>query len=109
MKNLGWIIGGASLALAVYVILNAPAPAFADGYDGVDNAGDRAGLWGAKQRFKGAGSSVLGKLKEGAGRVTGNESLAGEGVADQAAGGLKDAVGNVAQAAGQTLHDLNRP
>ena len=42
------------------------------------------------------------------GRATGNDQLAGEGAADQLAGAVKDTAGKVAQAAGQTIHDLNR-
>ena len=47
-------------------------------------------------------------MKEGFGRATGNPDLADEGVADQIAGSLKNAAGQVAEAAGQTIHELNR-
>jgi uncharacterized protein YjbJ (UPF0337 family) len=54
------------------------------------------------------GSTVAGKVKQGVGRVLGDDDLAGEGVLDQAVGAVKDTAGDVAQAAGQTIHDLNR-
>jgi uncharacterized protein YjbJ (UPF0337 family) len=47
-------------------------------------------------------------VKEGVGRAVGDPDLADEGVADQAVGTVKNAVGNLAQAAGETIHDLNR-
>jgi uncharacterized protein YjbJ (UPF0337 family) len=50
----------------------------------------------------------VGKLKEGAGRVTGGDQLAGEGVVDQAVGTVKDTAGQAAQALGETIHELNR-
>jgi uncharacterized protein YjbJ (UPF0337 family) len=50
----------------------------------------------------------VGKAKEVFGNATGNQDLANEGVGDQVIGAVKDAAGSVAQAAGQTLHDLNR-
>jgi uncharacterized protein YjbJ (UPF0337 family) len=40
--------------------------------------------------------------------VLGDDDLAGEGALQQAAGEIKDAVGDLAQAAGQTIHDFNR-
>jgi uncharacterized protein YjbJ (UPF0337 family) len=47
-------------------------------------------------------------VKEGLGNLTGNPDLADEGIGDQVAGSVREGVGKVAQAAGQTLHDLNR-
>ncbi|MGC1968600.1 MAG: CsbD family protein [Candidatus Acidiferrales bacterium] len=61
-----------------------------------------------RQRVTGAGSRLAGKLKEGVGRMTGDDSLAGDGIVDQASGVAKNAAGNVAQALGETIHDLNR-
>ena len=52
-----------------------------------------------KDRVKGSATNLGGKLKEGAGKVTGDEKLKSEGVVDQvkgkvqnAAGGIKDAL-----------------
>jgi uncharacterized protein YjbJ (UPF0337 family) len=61
-----------------------------------------------KQRATGVGSDIAGRDKEGLGNLTGDADLANSGVADQAEGALREGVGKVAQAAGQTLHDLNR-
>ena len=106
MKALPWIIAGVAVSLAVYFIANQPE--YAMGYDDVEDAAANAGLWGSKQRLKGKGGSLLGKAKEGIGRATGNDSLAGEGVIDQAVGAVKDAAGQAATAVGETIHDLNK-
>lgn len=52
-----------------------------------------------KDRIKGSGTNLGGKVKEGAGKLTGDEKLKREGQADQvkgkvrnAAGGMKDAL-----------------
>jgi uncharacterized protein YjbJ (UPF0337 family) len=109
MKNLSWILAGVGAGAAVaYVIMNQPRLQSDTGWDSVENAARRATGWGSKSRIAGAGSKVAGKLKEGLGRMTGDANLADEGVGDQAVGAVKDAVGTVAQAAGDTLHDLNR-
>lgn len=108
--SLPWILAGVGASVATYLLFRQPSAQYSTGtgYDGVDNAADRTSLWGDKQRLAGSGSNVLGKVKEGFGRFTGNDSLAAEGAVDQAAGSLRNAAGNVANAAGQTLHDLNR-
>src|ERR1700691_3399177 len=108
MKALSWGIAGAAVAIVAYIVLNQPGPQYATGDDDVEYAADRTALWGSKQRLSGTGGRLAGRLKEGLGRATGNDHLAGEGAADQLAGAVKDAAGKVAQAAGQTIHDLNR-
>ncbi len=108
MKNLPWIIAAIGIGAAAYVVMNTPGPEYATGNDNVEGAARRTSQWGSKSRLGGTGTSVVGKLKEGVGRVTGNADLANEGVGDQIAGGVKKAAGAVAQAAGQTIHDLNR-
>ena len=52
-----------------------------------------------KDRAKGSATNVGGKVKEGAGKLTGDSKLKGEGKLDQAkgkvlnaAGGIKDAI-----------------
>lgn len=104
MKVFPWIVAGVGIGLAVYVIQNAPAPQSADG---VDDAAAKASGWGAKQRVKGTGGSLVGKLKEGVGNATGDDELAGKGVLDQAVGTVKDAAGQVASAVGEGLHQAN--
>lgn len=108
MKGFTWLIAGVGLALAAYVVLNQPGPRYATGNDDVEDAADRTALWGSKQRLSGTGGRLAGRLKEGLGRATGDDRLAGEGVADQVAGAVKDTAGQVAQAAGETIHELNR-
>jgi len=109
MKALPWIVAGVGVGLTVaLLILNEPDPQTDTGWDSVENAADRAWRWGSKARFSGAGTNVAGKFKEGLGRIVGDPDLADEGVADQAAGALKDTAGKVAHAVGETIHDLNR-
>ena len=108
MKALPWIIAGVGVGLAVYVIANQPGPQYATGSDDVEDAAANTALWGSKQRIKGKGGSLLGKAKEGVGRATGNDSLAGEGLVDQAVGAVKDTAGDAAHAVSETIHDLNK-
>jgi uncharacterized protein YjbJ (UPF0337 family) len=44
-------------------------------------------------RIKGAGDQAKGKIKEGAGKLTGDEKLKNEGKIDQAKGKVENAVG----------------
>ena len=109
MKSFSWILAGVGAGAAVaYVILNQPKWQASTGWDSVEDAARETTGWGSKSRISGAGSSLAGKVKEGFGRMTGDPNLADEGVGDQAVGSIKNAVGTVAQAAGDTLHDLNR-
>ncbi|MCU1321885.1 MAG: hypothetical protein JWM43_1534 [Acidobacteriaceae bacterium] len=108
MKALPWIIAGVGVGFATYFLLNQPSPQYATGSDDVEDAANRAWRWGTKQRATGTGTRLVGKLKEGVGRATGNDTLAGEGVVDQVAGAAKDAAGKVAHAVSETVHDLNR-
>lgn len=52
------------------------------------------------------------EVKEGVGRVTGDDQMVGEGVVDRAAVSAMDAPGDLGQSmgqvVGQTIHDLNR-
>lgn len=118
-STLPWILAGVGASVATYLMMRQQqgSPAFdtgtgfgsrtGTGFNSVDDAADHTATWGDKQRLAGAGSNLMGKVKEGFGRVTGNDSLAAEGTADQAAGSVRNTAGNVANAAGQTLKDLN--
>ncbi len=107
--KLPWILAGVGIGLAVYVITNAPAQQSANGADpDVENAAAKSNVWGAKQRVAGTGGGLLGKVKEGVGRATGDNELAGEGAVDQVVGSVKDAAGKVAGAVGDTLHEANQ-
>jgi uncharacterized protein YjbJ (UPF0337 family) len=108
MKALTWMMAGVGVGALAYIVLNQPGPEYASGDDDVEYAADRAALWGSKQRIYGAGRGATGKVKEGIGRITGDDQLAGEGLADQATGAVRDIAGQAAQAVGQTVHELNR-
>ena len=49
----------------------------------------------AEDKVKNTAETAKGKVKEGAGKATGNESLKAEGRADQAKGRLKQAGENI--------------
>src|SRR5215204_4714657 len=51
-----------------------------------------------KDRVKGSATNVGGKVKEGAGKVTGDQKLQGEGKLDQAKGKVQKAVGGIKDA-----------
>ena len=108
MKALPWILAGVAVGLVTYFALNQPELQYETGNDDIEDAADRTAFWGSKQRVSGAGGTLFGKVKEGVGRVTGDQQLADEGAADQVVGAVKDAVGSAAQAVGQTIHELNR-
>jgi uncharacterized protein YjbJ (UPF0337 family) len=108
MKTFAWLAAGIGIGFIVYLIANAPEPEYATGSDTVAEAARNTFGWGLKQRATGVGSDIAGRVKEGLGNLTGDADLANSGVADQAEGALREGVGKVAQAAGQTLHDLNR-
>ena len=107
--KLPWILAIASgAAIAAYILINTPGPEYATGNDSVEDAARSAARWGSKSRVSSLGDKVSGKVKQAASKLTNDQDLHDEGVVDQATGFVKDTVGEVAQAAGQTLHDLNR-
>lgn len=108
-SSMPWIVAGIGAGIAAtYILMNQPRLQSDTGYDSVDEGAARTYGWGSKARVSGAGRNIVGQMKEGVGRLGGRDDIAGEGVMDQAAGSVKNAVGSVAQAAGQTIHDLNR-
>jgi uncharacterized protein YjbJ (UPF0337 family) len=48
-----------------------------------------------KDRIKGAAEQAKGKVKEVAGKVTGDSKLEGEGKADQVAGKVQNTIGGI--------------
>ena len=108
MKSFPWILAAVGLGVAAYVVMNTPGPEYATGNDDIEDAARKTSAWGSKNRIKGTGTTLGGKLKEGIGNLTGNPDLANKGVVDQVAGSVKDAAGAVAQAAGETIHEFNR-
>jgi len=51
-----------------------------------------------KMRAEGAGQKMAGKMKEAAGKITGDAKLKADGKADQMAGAAKNAVGGAKDA-----------
>jgi uncharacterized protein YjbJ (UPF0337 family) len=51
-----------------------------------------------KDRIKGSAEQATGKVKEVAGKLTGDAKLEGEGKADKAAGKIRNAVGGIKDA-----------
>jgi uncharacterized protein YjbJ (UPF0337 family) len=108
MKTIAWLAAGIGIGLALYLFANAPEPQYATGSEDLEDAARSTAGWGTRQRATGLGSNVVGRVKEGLGNLSGNPDLADEGTADQVAGNIREGAGKFAQAAGQTLHDLNR-
>ena len=107
LKNFLWFLGGATLIAAVYTVMNQQAGITASA-DGVDEAGTKAGLWGTAQRGFGFGGQLKGKLEQGVGSLTGDETLTNQGVFDEVAGSVKGAAGKLAQVVGKTIQDLKK-
>jgi uncharacterized protein YjbJ (UPF0337 family) len=108
MKTLAWLVAGIGVGLVVYLVANAPEAEYATGSDDVAEAARNTFGWGMKHRARGVASNIGGRVKESVGNLTGNTDLADSGIADQVEGKVREGVGGLAQAAGQTLHDLNR-
>ena len=101
-----WLIAGLAVGAAVAVIVTMPEYDIAD--PDVERAANKAGAWGAKQRFSGTGDSLIGAAKQKFGEATGNYGLADEGAGDQTIGHIKDAAGKVADKASDVLKEFNR-
>lgn len=109
MKALPWIIAGVTMGAAIaFVLGNSPQPAYSTGDPDAEEAARKTSAWGTGKRLGGTGDSLLGKAKEGVGNLTGDNKLAGEGLADQAVGTVKDVAGQAAHAVSDTIRDLNR-
>jgi uncharacterized protein YjbJ (UPF0337 family) len=111
MKALPWILTGLGIgigAVVVHVLYHESEPAYARGYSSVEDAAHTTFDWGTKQRVTGKGESIVGKVKEGLGRVTGDSTLADDGATDSLIGDAKNAAGKLGHAVGETIHDLNK-
>ncbi len=108
MNKFMWILGATCLGVAAYVLLNGSQGAGLAGADDVDEFGDRLSGWGSKNRMKGTGGVLGGKLKQGFGDITGDDRTKGEGVVDEAVGHVKDTAGQAAHAVSDAVSDLNR-
>jgi uncharacterized protein YjbJ (UPF0337 family) len=51
-----------------------------------------------KDRMKGSATNMSGKVKEGAGKLTGDQKLQAEGKGDQAKGKVRNAAGSIKDA-----------
>lgn len=110
MRALPWMIAGVGIGVGVTLLmkLNEPEADYATGYDGVERAAGKSFGWGTKKRAEGKVASMIGAAKEGVGQFTGDRDLEDEGAFQRTGGEVKDAVGEVGQSVGQTIHDLNR-
>jgi len=108
--GLAWLLAGGAIgaAIAVLVLRSDAEPQYASGYDDVERGAAKTYGWGVKQRAAGKTGSVVGAVKEGFGKLTGDDDLQAEGVVERFAGNVRDKVGEVGTAVGQTIHDLNR-
>ena len=62
-----------------------------------------------EQHVKGAAGKVSGKIKEFAGRVTGNKKLETKGKVDQVKGAVHNAVGDARDAGKAAIDSLKNP
>ena len=109
MKAFPWIVAGIGAGIAYYLINGAGTePGYASGSGSVERAARNTFGWGAGKQAEGKVGSFAGAVKQGIGQLAGNDQMAGEGAADRVVGNVKDAAGKIGQAAGQTIHDLNR-
>lgn len=109
MRSLPWLLAGAAIGAGIAVlVLNEQEPEYASGYDSVDRAARKTFGWGMRNRAEGKVGSVVGRVKEGVGRFTGDSDLEAEGTVQKAAGHVKDTAGEVGNAVAQTIHDLNK-
>lgn len=109
MRALPWMIAGIGIGVGVTLLmkLNEQEPGYATGDGGVERAAGKSFRWGMKKRAEGKVASMIGAAKERVGRFTGDPNLEDEGAFQRAAGNVKDAVGEVGQSVGETLHNLN--
>jgi uncharacterized protein YjbJ (UPF0337 family) len=109
MRAFPWLLAGAAIGAGIAVlVLNDWEPEYDTGYDSVGDAARKTFGWGTRQRAEGKVGSVVGKVKEGVGRFTGDSGLEAEGTAEKVVGKVKDTAGEVGQAVAQTVHDLNK-
>jgi len=107
MKTLPWFIAAFGIGAIALIINAAESPKYATSSGTLEDAARKASNWGTRQRVRGAGGRFVGKLKQGIGQATGSASMADEGTDQSIAGALQNAAGQVAEAAGKTIHDMN--
>jgi uncharacterized protein YjbJ (UPF0337 family) len=112
MRAFPWVMAGMGIGAGLTIMLineyNEAEAKYAIAHDGVEGAARKTFGWGTKNRVAGTAESLMGSVKEGVGRFTGDDRMAVEGSAEQAAGSLREAAGTVGQAVGETVLVLNR-
>ncbi len=98
MSKFMWILGATCLGVAGYLFFTDSLGTQGGSGDELDEFGERVGNWGTKNRVTGTGGQLGGKLKQGVGKLTGDEKLQGEGALDEGVGTVKDAAGKAAHA-----------
>ncbi len=61
-----------------------------------------------KEHIKGAAEKIEGSIKEATGKLTGNDKLRAEGIADKAAGTTREAAGDIKDAGRKIADAFNR-
>lgn len=59
-----------------------------------------------RDELEGKGEQVKGRLKQGAGKLTGDERMQDEGVADEAAGEAQEGIGRGRRKVGEAIEDI---
>ena len=112
MRALAWIVASLGVGVAVCVLWDRRSrqyetPGGGDLHGAIEDVAETTFGWGTRQRVAGSAERMTGKLKEGLGRIAGDDDLAADGVVTEASGIVKDAAGSLAQAASETIHNLN--
>lgn len=105
MNKFIFILGLAFVGAAAYVMLS-DMTLNERTLDGADDFEAQAASWGTRKRVSGAGSVLGGQVKQAVGRVAGNPDLEGEGIVDEAAGRVKNAAGQAAQAVSEAVSKI---
>ncbi len=108
MNKFMWILGVTCLGAAAYVLFSDRLATDAGTGYGADDLGDNVSQWGTRQRVKGTGGVLGGKLKQGLGKLTGDDRTESEGYLDEAGGRVTDAAGQAAHAVSDTIADLTK-
>lgn len=103
MSKFMWILGATCLGVAGYLFFTDSLGTRGQSGDELDEFGERVGNWGTKNRVTGTGGQLGGKLKQGAGKLTGDDELQSEGMLDEGIGKVKDAAGKAAHAVSDAI------
>lgn len=106
MGKIFWILGAATLAGSVYLVMKQPLGPLVS-TDTVEDTAGGIGGWGTRQRVVGTGGQLKGKVKQGAGDLLGDDRLSASGAFDQASGAVQKAAGKAAGAVADAVRKLN--